>query len=140
MTQEVVHDFPPIYSEIAAVFRIHERRDIIFSFGSCIYNPHGVWIAPEIAVHEAIHGVRQGTGQQVLDWWQRYMESQSFRLTEEIYAHRAEYRWLCENGDRRERRRACKRIANKLASPLYGQMITPGAARKALKETPHAGH
>ena len=134
-TQTVVLAFPPIYSEIAAVFRIHERRDVIFSFGSRIYNPYGVEIPAEIIAHEALHGARQGKGEsQVLDWWKRYMEDPTFRLVEEIHAHRVEYRWLLEHGNRRESRSALPRISAKLAGTLYGRLVTPQQARKLLLE------
>ena len=131
--QEEIFDFPPLYEEIAAVFRIHERRDIVFSFGPCLYNPHQVEIPTDIVAHEAIHGMRQGSGDDILDWWKRYMEDPTFRLVEEAHAHRVEYRWLLEHGTRRERRRALKRVAAKLASPLYGGLVTSSEARKLLK-------
>ena len=133
--QEIVLDFPPIYSEIAAVFRIHECRDVVFSFGPRLYNPYGLTIATEILAHEAIHGVRQRTGDHVLDWWKRYMEEPKFRLAEEAQAHRAEYRWLLAHGARKQRRKALKQVAIKLASPLYGRLVNADKARRILKAT-----
>jgi len=131
--QEVIVDFPPIYSEIEAVFRIHDRRDIVFSFGPVVYNPHNLVIPPELVEHEALHGHRQGTGQRVLDWWKRYMEDITFRFVEEVHAHRAEYRWLMDNGNRQTRRTACKLVAAKLASPLYGNLVSASEAQKVIK-------
>lgn len=136
--QQIVLDFPPLYAEIAAVFRIHERRDVVFSFGPRLYNPHNVYVPDSIIAHEAVHGHRQGESKDdIHDWWKRYMEDVTFRATEEIHAHRAEYSWLCEHGSRRERRRALKAVAAKLASPLYGRMLTVPQARIMLKEQPH---
>ena len=137
-SQEVVLDFPPLYDEIAAVFRIHERRDVVFSFGRRLYNPHQVTIPADIVAHEAIHGARQGIGAEVIDWWKRYMEDQPFRLVEEVYAHRAEYQWLIEHCARRRRRRALKQVAARLASPLYGGLVTAAQARKLLKAAIYA--
>lgn len=139
MKQEIIYEFPPIYSEIAAVFRIHERRDVVFSFGPHMYNPYAAHIPDEIVVHEAIHGARQGRGDKVLDWWQRYMEDQAFRLDEEIHAHRAEYRWLLEHGNRQQRRRACKQVSGKLAGPLYGRLTTAKKASRLLKAGTYSG-
>lgn len=135
--QTVIFDFPPLYEEIAAVFRIHQRRDVIFSFGRELFNPYQLAIPPELIAHEAVHGTRQGNGQQVLDWWKRYMEDPTFRFVEETHAHRAEYRYLLEHANRRERRRALKLVAAKLASPLYGRLVTPDKARAVLKGDPH---
>lgn len=131
--QVIVADFPPLYDEIANAFCLHGRTDLVFSWGDCAYNPHGLEIPAEIRVHEAIHGQRQGSGQQVLDWWRRYIEDPNFRLREEVYAHRAEYRWLVGNGNRRQRRRALKSVAAKLASPLYGPVCTAASARSFLE-------
>ena len=137
--QEVVCDFPPLYDEIAAVFRIHERRDVVFSFGSIMYNPYALPLPDEIVVHEAVHGDRQGRGDKVLDWWKRYMEDPAFRLTEEVYAHRAEYRWLLGHGNRKQRRQACKRVAGRLASPTYGRLTTTKKASRLLKADSYSG-
>ena len=138
--QEMLLEFPPIYAEIAAVFRLHEYRDIVFSFGPQLYNPYGISVQGDIIAHEAVHGARQGDNpQDTLDWWQRYMKDPAFRLSEEIYAHRAEYRWLREHGDRHQRRGAGKRVATKLASPLYGKLLSVAMARKILEAPNYHG-
>ena len=134
LVQEVVCLFPPIYPKLVETFRIHERRDVVFSFGPKLYNPYGTYIPDAIIVHEAIHGARQGKGvNDVNGWWSRYMVDPAFRLVEEIHAHRAECRWLLEHNDRRRRRAAIKQVAAKLAAPLYGSLVTLSEARKLLK-------
>ncbi|KKL44563.1 hypothetical protein LCGC14_2364460 [marine sediment metagenome] len=106
----------------------------MFSFGPKLYNPHGVFIPDEILAHEAVHGFRQGeTVADTLEWWRRYMAEPAFRLAEELPAHKAELQWLIDHNSRRDRRRAIKQIAAKLASPLYGSLVTPSQARKLLK-------
>jgi len=138
VSQQIIHEFPPLYSYIADAFRISDRQDVIFSFGPELYNPYGVLISPEVMLHESVHSDRQGRGQDVLDWWERYITDAKFRLEEEVVAHRAEYIWLLTNGNRRERRIASKHIALKLASPIYGPMVTPGMARKLIEEDVNA--
>ena len=131
--QTIVVDFPPNYDEIAAVFRIHSRRDVIFAFGPRLFNPYNLAIPDHLIAHEAVHGGRQGTGQAILDWWKQYLEDRAFRLVEETAAHRAEYRWLMTHGNRKERRRAMNEVSGRLASPLYGSMILPVEARRLLE-------
>ena len=134
MEQTIVTDFPPIYNEIAAVFRIHERRDVVFSFGSKLYNPYALVLPGQIIAHEAVHGERQGEdGNGILSWWKRYMEDKGFRFVEELHAHRAEYRWLMENGNRKQRRSALKEVAGRLASPMYGRMVDVREAKQLLR-------
>jgi len=132
----IVVDFPPIYDEIAAVFRIYDRRDVVFAWGDRIYNPYELVIPTEILAHEAVHGGRQGSLEAgIREWWKRYMEDRAFRFAEEVHAHRAEYLWLMQNAPRGRRRSALKLVASKLASPLYGNMATASDARKILRST-----
>lgn len=123
---KVVYLFPPNFREINAAFRVRGKR-ILFAYGDKIYNPARVDIPPELIVHEGVHGRRQGSDPD--SWWRRYIENPEFRLNEEIVAHRAEYANLCARGRDHE----LDRLAGRLASPLYGQMITPDRARQLLE-------
>jgi hypothetical protein len=134
MTQEIVTDYPPIYDEIASRFDLHPSDSIIFSWGDRIYNPMNVTIGPELIAHEAVHGDRQSNDPgRIKAWWTAYLLDTPFRLSEEMYAHRAEYQWLVNNGNRKQRRSALKHTSNRLAAPLYGSMITPSAAKDILR-------
>ena len=118
MTQAIIIDFPPLYDEIAMAFSLRLDQDIIFSWGDRLYVP---WrkatmsredsiVAPELIAHEAVHGERQGSGQEILNWWRRYIEDREFRLQEEIPAHRAEYQYILEHGNRQQRRSALSHL------------------------------
>lgn len=130
--QKVINDYPPLWYEINAAFKVG-KQEVIFSFGPVIYNPTGAYIPPQLMVHEAVHGIRQGTDRnKIYDWWKRYIDSPKFRLAEEVPAHQAEYKWLKQHGNRQQRRQALKQVSQKLSSPLYGRMIKPGKARDIL--------
>lgn len=134
MIQKVVWDFPPLYEEIAAAFKLRRDQGIIFSWGGRVFNPDGLSISPPLAAHEAVHGARQGTVEaNIVDWWKRYIDDVRFRLEEEIPAHQAEYRWFIEHGNRNQRRIALKQTAARLASPLYGRLVGVSTARDMLK-------
>jgi len=61
------------------------------------------------------------------------MTDPKFRLEEEILAHRAEYRkYVDRHANRLKRERALDMIAGKLASPLYGSLISLADARKEV--------
>ncbi len=134
MSQIIVKDYPPNYDEIATAFGLVHQRvgGILFSYGDRIYNPSGMHIPASLRVHEAVHGRQQGYDP--AGWWERYIDSQAFRLGEEIEAHQAEYRYVIEHGSRAERRTARKLIAQRLSSPLYGKMIGKSAARAILAQ------
>lgn len=131
--QIIVIDYPPIYDEIVAVFRLYDRTDVIFAWGNRVYNPHGLVIPTHLLAHEAVHGGRQGErDDDIRDWWARYMCDRGFRLSEEVLAHRAEYVWLLQHAPRKQRRSALKQVAERLSSPLYGRMTTPPEARRII--------
>lgn len=133
MIQQIVNDYPPLYDEIKAAFDLYPDDFILFSWGTRIYNPTDTDIPTELVAHEAVHGERQGSGQQIIDWWKHYIEDRGFRLSEEIPAHRAEYQHILKHGNRRERRKALKVTSDRLADPLYGRLITPADAIAVLR-------
>jgi len=136
MSQRIIVDYPPIFDEIDAVFHIG-TKPVIFSYGASIYNPQGVSIPPQLIAHEAVHGERQQWD--VKGWWRRYIDSPQFRLEEEIPAHVAEYQWLVRDGrSRNERRMALKRTAKRMASPLYGRLVSPSQARRIISAADRA--
>ena len=131
--QTIICDYPPLYEKIAEAFSLYPNDFIIFSWGDRIYNPNRLDIPPQLIAHEAVHGERQGSGQQIVDWWKQYIEDRLFRLTEEIPAHQAEYQYFLKHGNRRERRAALKVTAERLADPLYGRLIKPSDAIAVLR-------
>jgi hypothetical protein len=130
---EVRRERPPMWDEIVAAFPRAARPGVIFSWGSTIYYPFP--LAPltgALFAHEAVHGARQ---QQmgIETWWHRYIGDPAFRLEEEIPAHRAEYLAHCHEGARRgPKRAALTAIAKRLASPLYGGLVTLDQAKRLV--------
>lgn len=142
----IVHMQPPIYDELLKAFPAIRGYKPFFAWGDTIYNPHRVVIPPELIEHERVHGVRQlGTAlagtprgeDAIRSWWHRYMTDARFRLMEELLAHAAEYRAVIggPNCNRKARRGALKAIAQRLASPLYGSLISVSDAMIAI-DTP----
>jgi hypothetical protein len=130
---QIVVEKPPIYDDIAAVFSTIETAKPIFAWGSIIYNPWAHQLGEELIAHEEMHGVRQtswsphvGFGikqdePKIRQWWRDYLASPSFRLEEEIPAHRAEYRQLLRmhGNTMPKRKRWLLHVARRLRNPLY---------------------
>lgn len=136
MRQQIIHDYPPNFAEIRERFALAGRPGVLFSYGGRLFypKPDGLPIHPAVLAHEMVHGLRQGeTLHSVMDWWRRYLEDKRFRLIEETAGHVAEYQWWMANGTRAQRRAALKQVSNRLASPLYGAMIRPSAARDLIR-------
>jgi hypothetical protein len=121
-----------MHDEITAFFQIPPGMAVIFSWGDSIYNPTGAKISKELHAHEEIHSGRQGKYEaDVRLWWRRYMSEPLFRYHEELPAHIAEYHAYCKrHGSGRVQ--FLDKVAERLASPLYGSIITYAAARDAI--------
>ncbi len=123
---------PPNINEIRKVFGGAVGKEVIFAWGDTIYNPSGMDIPPELMAHEKVHGDRQRGD--VLGWWRRYLMEPDFRFVEELIAHKVEYQYLLECGNRQQRRRALKTIAKRLSGPLYNRACTFKQAVKFIQE------
>ena len=117
-------------------FGVAARRGVLFAYGDTIYNPDGITIPPALLAHEGVHGARQGAmlgG--VVAWWDAYLTDPRFRLAEELPAHVVELRhYLAEAPSRPARRLHLTAVAKRLASPLYGRLISVDGAKQLLKE------
>lgn len=139
---KIVRARPPLFDLIDAKFNVL-GKPILFAWGDKIYIPTGsLDISPALMVHECVHGGRQlgarrgdDANANIAMWWMRYIDDIDFRAAEEVLAHRAEYRHLCDHaGGRNQRRRHLSIIATKLSHPLYGPMMNKATARKALTD------
>lgn len=131
----IICERPPNFDDIVKVFPMADNPGIIFAYWNTIYNPSGGEIPIPLKKHEAVHCVRQGeTEAGTIEWWDKYLKDIEFRYEEELLAHRAEYQSCVDLAPHRNaRRKALKHIASKLASPLYGPMVTVKKARMVLK-------
>jgi hypothetical protein len=131
---EVVDGRPPNYVEIVAVFPGAALPGVIFAYGDRIYAPGGRTPSPALQAHEQVHCERQGARPE--HWWGLYLTDPAFRLEEELLAHRAEYRAYCaRHVNRVKQAQALADIAAKLSAPLYGGLISPEDARRAILES-----
>lgn len=131
---KIVRDYPPNYPAIAAAFDLRGRKPV-FAWWDVLFNPHGIEIGAELMAHEELHSVRQKKfpgGAEA--WWRQYIADPRFRLMEELLAHVAEYRaYLETNGATRNVRRAVlAQLAQRIASPLYGRLISVSDAKIAI--------
>jgi len=128
---KVVNGTPPNIEAIKERFPLSGME--IFCYGDTIYNPAGAGLSPELIAHERVHSERQGDDPE--GWWDRYIADQEFRYYEELVAHRMEYRvFRKRHRDRELVDKYLQVLARRLAAPMYGNVATPGAARKAIRQ------
>jgi hypothetical protein len=128
---KVVDGRPPNFDLILAALPGADGDGVMFCWGNTIYAPGRTSIADHFHAHEAVHSIQQGDAPGM--WWLTYIGSPSFRLEQEIPAHRAEYQFRCNGMGRRQRRILLRETAKKLTSPLYGSLISLGKAKAALR-------
>ena len=127
-----VKGLPPNFEDILKVFPAAAGPNTIFAYGDVIYVPSGNDLPQELYDHERVHGARQ-TQAGVESWWKLYLEDPVYRRDEEVVAHRAEYSSYCaRNRDRNVRSRYLAQISARLASPLYGHLMTPREAQRLI--------
>ena len=110
---------PPNYELLAKHFPM--KGGEIFTYGNKIYTPGR--LSRSLLVHEKTH-VRQQLKMGVETWWEKYIEDREFRFHQELEAHRAEFR----AGGK------LLVIAERLASPLYGSLVSVDAAIGLIKD------
>lgn len=131
---------PPLFDMINATFNI-EGKPVFFAWGDTIFNPMNLKIPPALIAHEEVHQRQQGGKPEC--WWNYYCLSKVFRLEAEIEAHRAEYNFVLNThkaddldkpikGYRSLREFYLIKIAQKLASPIYNNMISVSDAKRKI--------
>lgn len=128
---KVVAGTPPMFTEIDRKFHVI-GKPIVFAWGDTIYNPTGSTLPPWILAHEGVHGARQGCD--VEGWWRLYIDDAEFRLQEEIPAHQEEWRAFGLTHSRPDRLFYLSECARKLSSPLYGSLVSYGAAKRIIRQ------
>lgn len=129
MTLKIIHQPPPNYAEIVAVFPQAKARGVMFCYGRSIFVPDGGSVSDALQAHETVHADRQGSDP--AGWWARYLVDPQFRFDEELPAHIAEYRWF-DGKPLAERRFMLRQIAQRLAGALYGRMVTVHRAKQLI--------
>ena len=129
---KIIYEKPPIFDRALKAFG-PIVNGAIFCYGELIYIPSGMEISPHLLAHEKVHSNQQRLIG-VDKWWDQYLSDPMFRLVQEFSAHCAEYHSFCQTPQTRiQRRLYLKGIAQRLAGPLYGSVITFAQAKQAIK-------
>ena len=129
----IVHGhYPPNYKKIADA--LAPGPNAIFCYGESIYIPGGFDIPPWLEAHEAVHS-RQQRAVGIEPWWDRYIVDPEWRFAQELEAHRMEWRVFIDGKPTRpQRRHMIKILSRRLSGPLYGNIVTRAAARRAIEK------
>lgn len=130
---EIIKKFPPVYEAVCARFpEVKGFRNVIFTYGDKLYNPHGVSISPDLMIHEEVHA-KQQSEMGPDPWWKKYLDDKEFRLNQELEAYRAQYKYVKEHFSRPQRRDLLKFFCETLSGPIYGHMLSKARAMELIK-------
>lgn len=130
MTLNVIHADPPNREAIEARFGVLPGS-VIFTYGPNVYVPSGEPLTKALEAHEGVHVLQQGGDPE--GWWNVYLSDDDFRLDQELAAHRAEWRVLSGSiTDRNARVEGLRSVARRLASPMYGGLVTVSEAMRLI--------
>lgn len=128
------HVDPPNRDAIEARFGVLPEG-VIFTYSPHVYVPSGKPLSKALEAHEGVHLVQQANNPKA--WWDAYLSDDEFRLAQELEAHRAEWRVLAASiTDRNARVRGLRAVAQRLASPMYGGLVTVSEAVKLIGGAP----
>jgi len=127
---EIRDEYPPIYEKAKEVFPL--KGGEIFAWGpDIIYAPGHTHIPPWLIDHELVH-FKQQQGEPEY-WWRLYLSDPAWRYIQELEAHQEEYRSFCRhNKDGNKRFQYLVRISRRLASPMYGSLVSASEAMKSI--------
>lgn len=131
----IKHEYPPNLAQIETAFG-PVGPTVIFTYAPHIYVPNGDRLSKPLIAHEEVHLRQQCDDPEM--WWERYLADPEFRFQEELEAHRAE--WATARRIIRDRNRSARiltAIARRLASPLYGSLVSFREAKAAIEERVH---
>ena len=121
---QILTSKPPkeIYYACVSKFGVSFDTGTVFTVGDTIYAKH---LMPEhLVVHEKTH-IKQQKKYGTMAWWAKYLESDEFRLEQELQAYRNQYRWAKKNiKSRDDRAKLLRSIALDLSGTMYGNIIS----------------
>lgn len=124
-------ELPPNYKNIKKV--LNPPVNAIFTYGDTIYAPYIYFELPiELFVHEETHMKQQNHEPKL--WWGKYLASPDFRLEQELEAYRNQYHYFLKHNDRNKAYFLLRRIAEDLASEMYGNIVSFDEAISLIKK------
>ena len=130
---QILKQEPPNFEQIKKAFPdAVASKGVIFAYAGDIYNPFALPIGPQNVAHEQVHFIQQEE-MGVDAWWDEYIANPEFRAQQELPAYRAEYQYLKDHSDDREKlARAARHMASSLSGANYGFCISFSEALQSI--------
>ena len=122
---------PPVWDRLVEAFGASWETTAV-TYGVVVHSKRP--LIEDLKVHERVH-VRQQCEYPggPWAWWSMYILSKEFRLSQELPAYQAQFRWILENvRDYQFKKRRIETLIDDLSGPLYGGLITKAEAQAAF--------
>jgi hypothetical protein len=124
-------EIPPVYEQCRKQFGVNWDDGIIITYGDTIHYKF-VNLPRDFIVHEETHVKQQmAMGKEL--WWEKYFADEDFRLSQEVEAYRAQWKFIKNNYDRNLRKKREKTLCQDMAR-IYGGIFTEEEAHKLIME------
>lgn len=125
-----VKGWPPNINEIRASGLSHSE-DTVFCYGDTMYTKSEQEIPEDVVFHEKIHSLQQKGRPDI--WWQKYLISPDFRLSQELEAFSRQYQMLKTKLPNKAMKEALEEFAELLSS-RYNIPITEVEAATLIRK------
>lgn len=124
---------PPNIEEIRKYFTI--SKGTAFTYGDTLYNPDNGPLDLAFIVHEETHQKQQTTEPMTIEkWWDLYLHSEEFRLSQEVEAYQNQYKEQKKYiKDKNTLNRYLHALARDLSGPMYGSIVPFQMALETIK-------
>lgn len=129
----IVSEPPPsrIYNACVKQFGVSFDDGVVFTYGDTVHSKYPM--SKDLEIHEGVH-VKQQVDYGVVAWWDKYLTDEDFRLSQELEAYKAQYKWAKKNiKSRDDRAKLLTRIARDLSGTMYGNLLTYQEALVKIK-------
>lgn len=121
---------PPMYDICHKHFGADWDKGTIFAYGDTIHAKYPHTVTPDVEAHEEVHFRQQeAIGKDI--WWDKYINDDYFRTTQEVEAYKVQIKYALDHYDRNYRKALMKHIYGALAG-LSGGVIDIERAKELL--------
>lgn len=130
----IVYELPParVYKACVKQFGVSFDDGVVWTYGDTIHTKYPINDGSLIE-HECTH-IKQQKKIGVIEWWDKYLEDEEFRFTQELEAYQAQWKWIKKNvKGRNDQFKMLTKIARDLSGTMYGNLITYQEALTKIK-------
>lgn len=126
MNIEIINQKPPehIYDACVKKFGVDFEKGVIFAYENKIHARYPEQVTEDLKVHESTHFKQHKEFGSSDKWWDKYLEDDAFRLSQELEAYQNQYQFIKANCNRKYRKFMLDKICTDLSSRMYGNLIS----------------